>query len=50
MFGPRYRVQTAILWCACFMAMGNIALARELAADLFPGARRHADPGSSPST
>jgi AAHS family 4-hydroxybenzoate transporter-like MFS transporter len=26
MFGPRYRVQTAILWCACFMAMGNIAL------------------------
>ena len=26
MFGPRYRVQTAILWCACLMAMGNIAL------------------------
>jgi AAHS family 4-hydroxybenzoate transporter-like MFS transporter len=26
MFGPRYRVQTIILWAACFMAMGNIAL------------------------
>ncbi|MEO6153258.1 MAG: MFS transporter [Croceibacterium sp.] len=26
MFGPRYRLQTAILWAACFMAMGNIAL------------------------
>ena len=26
MFGRRYRGQTAILWCACFLAMGNIAL------------------------
>ncbi|MEO6041574.1 MAG: MFS transporter [Croceibacterium sp.] len=26
MFGARYRVQTVILWAACFMAMGNIAL------------------------
>jgi AAHS family 4-hydroxybenzoate transporter-like MFS transporter len=26
MFGLRYRKQTIILWCVCFMAMGNIAL------------------------
>ncbi len=26
LFGPRYRVQTIILWCACFLALGNIAL------------------------
>lgn len=26
MFAVRYRMQTAILWCACFLAMGNIAL------------------------
>ncbi|MFC4256043.1 MFS transporter [Altererythrobacter xixiisoli] len=26
MFGPRYRLQTIILWCACFLALGNIAL------------------------
>lgn len=26
MFGPRYRMQTIILWCACFLALGNIAL------------------------
>jgi len=26
MFGRRYRLQTAILWAACFLALGNIAL------------------------
>ena len=26
MFAAPYRLQTAILWCACFLAMGNIAL------------------------
>ena len=26
LFTPRYRLQTLILWCACFMALGNIAL------------------------
>ncbi len=26
MFGPRYRLQTIILWSACFLALGNIAL------------------------
>lgn len=26
MFSPRYRLQTAILWAACFLALGNIAL------------------------
>jgi len=26
MFGRRYRLQTIILWVACFLAMGNIAL------------------------
>src|SRR5690606_34459912 len=26
MFSGPYRIKTAILWCACFLAMGNIAL------------------------
>jgi len=26
MFGPRYLLQTMILWAACFLALGNIAL------------------------
>ena len=26
MFAAPYRIKTAILWCACFLAMGNIAL------------------------
>ncbi|MBT2133276.1 MFS transporter [Croceibacterium sp. LX-88] len=26
MFSAPYRLKTAILWCACFLAMGNIAL------------------------
>lgn len=26
LFTPRYRLQTMILWCACFLALGNIAL------------------------
>lgn len=26
LFSTRYRIKTAILWCACFLAMGNIAL------------------------
>lgn len=26
LFQPRYRLQTAIMWCACFLALGNIAL------------------------
>lgn len=26
MFGPRFRTQTILLWCICFMSLGNIAL------------------------
>jgi AAHS family 4-hydroxybenzoate transporter-like MFS transporter len=26
MFGPRYRMQTILLWCMCFFSLGNIAL------------------------
>lgn len=26
MFGKRFRVQTALLWCICFFSLGNIAL------------------------
>lgn len=26
LFGVRYRIQTIILWCACFLSLGNIAL------------------------
>lgn len=26
MFGPRFRVQTALLWAICFFSLGNIAL------------------------
>ncbi len=26
MFGKRFRVQTALLWCVCFFSLGNIAL------------------------
>lgn len=36
MFGPRFRVQTALLWAICFFSLGNIALlASWLAAYMF---------------
>ena len=40
----RYRLQTVILWCDLLPLARQHRAAVELAADLFPGARRRADP------